>query len=45
MSLYVQPEQATALRGLSKRSRVPVQVYLREGVDLVLAKYKKELRR
>jgi hypothetical protein len=45
MSLYVQPEQATALRALSKRSRVPMQVYLREGVDLILARYKKELRR
>ncbi len=39
-SLYVEPEQAGALRELSKRTRVPQQVYLREGLDWVLKKYK-----
>lgn len=39
---YAEPEQAEALRALSVRTRVPQQVYLREGIDLVLAKYGQE---
>jgi hypothetical protein len=39
-SLYLDETPATALRALSKRTRVPAQVYLREGLDMVLAKYK-----
>jgi hypothetical protein len=42
LSLYAEPEQATALRQLSERTRVPVQVYLREGVDYVLRKHQKQ---
>lgn len=38
---YLEPEQATELKGLSARTRVPQQVYIREGIDLVLAKYRK----
>ncbi len=38
---YLEPEQAGALRELSAKSRKPMQSYLREGVDLVLAKYGK----
>ena len=41
MSIYLDKSQAKALRALSKRTRVPAQVYLREGVDLILAKYQK----
>ena len=44
LSLYLEPEQATALRSLSKRTRVAQQIYLREAVDMVLARYKKEAR-
>ena len=40
MSIYVDDEQAAALRALSKRTKVAAQVYLREGLDMVLAKYK-----
>jgi len=39
VATYLEPEQATALKALSARTRVPAQVYLREGLDLVLAKY------
>jgi hypothetical protein len=45
VSVYVEPEQAAALRELSKRTRIPQQVFLREGVDLVLQRYKAELRK
>lgn len=38
-SLYLDPEVAAALRSLSEQTRVPAQEYLREGVDMVLAKY------
>ena len=39
-SLYLDPE-AAALRKLSEQTRVPAQEYLREGVQMVLAKYAK----
>jgi hypothetical protein len=38
---YLDPEQAAALRELSAKSGKPMQSYLREGVDLVLAKHGK----
>lgn len=38
---YLEPEQATELKGLSDRTRIPQQVYMREGVDMVLSKYRK----
>ena len=44
LSLYLDPPQAATLRQLSARTRVPQQVYLREGLDLVLRKYRKGLR-
>ncbi len=39
---YLDPEQAAGLRELSAKSGKPMQLYLREGVDLVLARYRKE---
>jgi Ribbon-helix-helix domain len=39
---YLDPEQATALRELSAKSGKPMQSYLREGVDLVIEKYRGE---
>lgn len=41
MTIYLDLEQAEALKKLSDRTRVPQQAYLREGVDRVLAKYAK----
>jgi hypothetical protein len=37
----LEPEQVEALRALCARTRVPMQTYLREGVDLVLARHSK----
>ena len=39
MSAYLEPEQASELRALSAQTRVPMQTYLREGLDLILAKH------
>jgi hypothetical protein len=44
MSLYVDPPKAEQLRALSLKTRIPAQVFLREAVDLILDKYRKELR-
>jgi hypothetical protein len=38
---YLEPEQAEALRELSERTRVPQQVYIREGINHVLEKYRR----
>ncbi len=40
MSLYIDPEAHAALKQLSKDTRVPAAVYLREAVDDLLKKYK-----
>jgi len=40
MQSYVRPEQKKALDALAKRREVSAQSLLREGLDLVLAKYK-----
>ena len=44
-SLYVDPEAHQALKQLSKDTRVPAAVYLREAVDDLLKKYKVKLRK
>jgi hypothetical protein len=41
LPFYPEPESAQQLRELSARTRVPQQVYLREGLDYVLDKYKR----
>jgi hypothetical protein len=38
-TIYVTPEQADRLRLLHERTKVPVAVYIREGIDLVLRQY------
>lgn len=38
---YLDPEQAEGLKALSAATRVPQQAYIREGVDIVLAMYRK----
>lgn len=43
MVAYLEPEQKVALKKLSDKTRVPMQEYLREGVDLILEKYKKHI--
>jgi len=37
--VYLDHDKAAILDRLSRNSRVPKQVYLREGVDMVLHKY------
>ncbi len=38
-TIYVTPEQSERLRLLHERTKVPVAVYIREGIDLVLKQY------
>ncbi len=38
-TIYITPEQSERLRLLHERTKVPVAVYIREGIDLVLRQY------
>jgi Ribbon-helix-helix domain len=38
-TIYVTPEQNDRLKQLHERTKVPVAVYIREGIDLVLRQY------
>ena len=38
-TIYVTPEQNEALKVLHARTKVPIAVYIREGIDLVLRHY------
>jgi hypothetical protein len=38
-TIYVTPEQSDRLKLLHDRTKVPVAVYIREGIDLVLRQY------
>ncbi len=38
-TIYITPEQADRLRLLHDRTKVPIAVYIREGIDLVLKHY------
>lgn len=42
-TVYLTPEQYEQLQLLNERTKVPVAVYIREGIDLVLAQHKDEL--
>jgi len=42
-TVYITPEQDEALKKLNARTKVPIAEYIREGIDLVLARYKKDL--
>jgi predicted DNA-binding protein len=44
-SLYIDPEAHEALKQLSKETRVPAAVYLREAVDDLLRKYRVKVRK
>lgn len=39
LSTYIEPGQKAALETLSRSTRVPVAEYIREAVDLILARY------
>jgi predicted DNA-binding protein len=42
-TIYITPEQNELLHLLHSRTKVPVAVYIREGIDLVLKKYEDSL--
>jgi predicted DNA-binding protein len=42
-TVYITPEQNEALHVLHDRTKVPVAVYIREGIDLVLKQYSDKL--
>jgi predicted DNA-binding protein len=39
-TIYITEEQDQKLKELSRRTKVPVSVYIREGIDLILERYK-----
>ncbi|NLY93849.1 MAG: ribbon-helix-helix domain-containing protein [Myxococcales bacterium] len=42
-TVYITPEQNEQLKVLHERTKVPIAVYIREGIDLVLERHKNEL--
>ncbi len=42
-TIYITPEQNERLKALNARTKVPVAEYIRQGIDLVLEKYKDQL--
>jgi predicted DNA-binding protein len=42
-TIYITPEQSERLHLLHSRTKVPVAVYIREGIDLVLKRYEHAL--
>ena len=42
-TIYITPEQNELLHLLHSRTKVPVAVYIREGIDLVLRQYADQL--
>lgn len=39
-TIYLEPDQDAALRALAKRTRVPAAAFVREGVAVVLERYR-----
>jgi predicted DNA-binding protein len=42
-TIYITPEQNDRLKVLHERTKVPVAVYIREGIDLVLQQHNDQL--
>jgi hypothetical protein len=42
-TIYITPEQNDLLKLLNQRTKVPVAEYIRQGIDLILDKYKGDL--
>ena len=42
-TIYITEEQQAALKDLNRRSKVPIAEYIREGINLVLDKYRDQL--
>jgi len=44
-NVYIDPDQKAALERLTAETRVPWAEYVREGINMVLEKYKRKPRR
>ena len=44
-SVYLDIEQVERLKRLSSKTRVPQAVYIREGLDLVMTKHEKRIKK
>ena len=42
-TVYITPEQSERLKLLHERTKVPISVYIREGIDLILKHYESVL--
>jgi hypothetical protein len=42
-TVYITPEQDAALKQLNGKTKVPVAEYIRQGIELVLLKYRDHL--
>lgn len=42
-TVYITPEQSERLKLLHERTRVPVAEYIRQGIDMVLERYRGNL--
>jgi predicted DNA-binding protein len=42
-TIYITPEQNERLKVLHERTKVPVAVFIREGIDLVLDRHRDQL--
>lgn len=42
-TVYITEEQQALLKELNRRTRVPIAEFIREGIDLVLAKHRSQL--
>ncbi|MBL9039245.1 MAG: ribbon-helix-helix domain-containing protein [Archangium sp.] len=42
-TIYITPEQNELLKQLNQKTKVPVAEYIRQGIDLILERYKEEL--
>ncbi|MGZ3408105.1 MAG: ribbon-helix-helix domain-containing protein [Polyangia bacterium] len=42
-TVYITPEQDAALKQLNGKTKVPVAEYIRQGIELVLEKYRDHL--
>ncbi|MDB4965711.1 MAG: hypothetical protein JWN44_1400 [Myxococcales bacterium] len=42
-TVYITPEQDAALKQLNAKTKVPVAEYIRQGIELVLQKYRDHL--
>jgi len=42
-TVYITPEQDEKLKELNRKTKVPVAEYIRQGIEMVLDKYKEHL--